>query len=205
LNSSVEESRRLALEGMAPLPPSPFRAGRREPRVVLVNGINTDGEGSIDLLGVALRRLAVEVVDVLLPRRSVVSARWGANRDARAVAQVSSPGDVVVGHSYGCLRAARAAAAVPYRAIVCVAPAMPRGFSWPSPGLVTCYYSRTDVALKAARLLLLHPFGGGSAGLEGFAQVGVHNVPCHGTAHSEYFEGALLRMLVSRVVFLLGD
>jgi len=129
------------------------------------------------------------VIDPLLPNRTMLSARWGSRRDGRALAQVSEPGDIIVGHSYGCLRAARAADVVPYRRIVCIAPAMPSNWRWPEPWKVTCFHSRDDRALIAARFLVSHPFGGGRAGLDGFDHSAVTNIPCHGCDHSDYFSG----------------
>lgn len=168
-------------------------------KIVLVNGINTNGEGNVDLLGEELRRRGLEVVDVALPVRHSVSARWGGCPDGLLVAQAAVDGDVLVAHSFGCVRAHYAHRVRDLKAIVCVAPAMSPHARWRDPARVTCYHSSRDLAVRLGARLLCHPFG--PAGVAGFSQPGVTNVR-RWCGHSGYFRGPLLLELADRVADL---
>ena len=165
-------------------------------RVVLANGIRTMGEGNVDYLRDELRLRGIEVVDVCLPKRNVITARWAASHDGYLLIAESRPGDVIVGHSFGAFRAAYAARVVPYKAIFTIAPAMPSRFDWGNnAGRVINYYSPDDRALRASRLLLLHPFGGGSGGLRGFDQVDPRRqYERPGYDHNDYFTRGLSQL-----------
>lgn len=165
--------------------------------IVLVNGIWTHGESNVDALKAPLTDAGHRVVDVALPRRGPFRARFTAARDGRTVANHSNDGDVIVAHSFGCLRAAHAAKFREYAAIICVAPAMSRHYKWPHPRRVFCYHSNTDRALKAGALLILHPFG--RAGLTGFTQEQVDNIDCWGLDHGDYFYPPFLANLAGHV------
>jgi len=165
-------------------------------RVVGVNGIGTDGSGSIDLLLSVLADRGFDVVDVKLPWRHALSARWGGCEDGLLVAQQAQDGDIVVGHSFGCLRAWNAHKVRNFRAVVCVAPAMSHTALWRYPERVHCFHSRKDWAVRIGSLLLLHPFG--PAGIRGFVQHGITNIERQ-CGHSDYFAGERLTELADYV------
>lgn len=165
-------------------------------QIVGVNGIATHGEGSIDLLLDELAQRGLDVVDVRLPLRHWISARWGGCPDGSLVAQHSRDGDVIVAHSFGCLRAWHAHKVRDYRAIVCIAPAMSKGAVWRYPERVHCFHSKKDLAIRIGARLLFHPFG--AAGTEGFTQDGIRNVRFE-CGHSDYFAGELLGEVADRV------
>ena len=169
-------------------------------RIVGVNGIATHGAGNIDLLLAAMRDRGFETVDVCLPRRHAISARWGGCKDGQIVAQESRDGDIIVGHSFGCLRAWWAHQVRDYRAIVCIAPAMGRSVKWRNPAYVHCWCSPADWAIRVGKLLLVHPFG--AAGNKGFRQPGIVNHKLRGVGHGGYFRGARLQALADSIAQL---
>lgn len=174
------------------------------PRVVGANGINTHGENNIDVLLVELECwYGLETVDVWLPKRHWFSARWGGCHDGTLIAQDSRDGDILVAHSYGCLRAWHAHQVRDYRAIVCIAPAMGKQVEWRYPQRVHCYHSDGDWAVRIGSRLLFHPFG--RAGVEGFKQLEPYgnNHDCEAT-HGSYFQGDLLRRIADHVALLAG-
>ncbi len=166
-------------------------------KVLLVNGISTHGEGNVDRLGQVLARRGMKVADLKLPKRHFVSARWGAPQDAEIILCHAEPGDIVVGHSFGCLRTAYAEKRMDFGAVFCIAPAMERGWKWRRPERVHAYCSSSDMALHAGRFLILHPFG--AAGLSGFKQNGVANHYWDELDHSDYFYGTWLDKLAAQV------
>lgn len=165
-------------------------------KVVGVNGIHTRGERNIDLLLAEVASRGCDVFDVQLPMRSWISARWGGCKDGVLVAQNSSDGDVIVAHSFGCLRAWHAHQVREYKAIVCIAPAMSESAIWRYPERVHCYHSRKDLAIRIGARLLFHPFG--AAGTDGFEQPGVHNHQAV-AGHNDYFFGELLERVASHL------
>lgn len=166
-------------------------------RVVGVNGIATHGERSIDLLLAELANRGLDVVDVQLPLRHWVSARWGGCPDGQVVAQASRDGDIIVGHSFGCLRAWNAHRFRDYRAVICIAPAMSKHAQWLYPERVYCFHSKKDLAVRIGAQLLFHPFG--AAGVSGFTQEGVTNIETR-ASHSGYFQQPLLGEVADLVV-----
>lgn len=161
-----------------------------------MNGIATDGEANIDLLLAELARRGHKVVDVKLPKRHWFSARWGGCSDGQIVAQHAQDGDIIVAHSFGCLRSWHAHQVRDFAAIVCIAPAMSDKAQWRRPERVHCFWSRKDMAVRVGARLFFHPFG--AAGSEGFSQPRVHNVK-KVAGHSDYFKGALLVELTEYV------
>ena len=107
-------------------------------RVVGVNGINTHGENNIDLLLRDLELLGIETVDVRLPKRHALSARWGGREDGDLVAAASKEGDILVAHSFGAVRAWYAHKRKEYRAIILIAPAHSKNAEWRNPSRVIC-------------------------------------------------------------------
>jgi hypothetical protein len=158
-------------------------------RIVGVNGIATHGAGSIDLLLLELAKRGHVVLDIPLPKRHALSARWGGCSDGTIIASHSRDGDVIVAHSFGCLRAWYAHQVRDYRAIICIAPAMSDAQRWRYPDRVHCLYSPKDWAIRIGARLLLHPFG--AAGSKGFEQDGITNVE-YQCGHSEYFSPSLI-------------
>lgn len=166
-------------------------------KVLLVNGISTHGEGNVDRVGDALRRRGMTVDDLRLPKRHFISARWGARSDAEIIVNRANPGDIVVAHSFGCLRAAHAERVMDFGAVFAIAAAMERNWEWRRPWIVKAYHSKDDLALHAGKFLILHPFG--RAGLDGFKQLGVHNIRWDRLDHSDYFYGVWLDRLTSAI------
>jgi len=166
-------------------------------KVIGVNGIRTHGATSTDLVLTELDRRGFDTVDVRLPWRSVFTARFGGKKDGELVADFSEPGDILVAHSFGCLRSWHAHHLVDYSLIVCIAPAMPRHAQWRHPSRVQCWFSPDDLAVRAGTFLFLHPFG--SAGTKGFLQAGVQHYAAPGSGHGDYFQGARLRVLADRI------
>lgn len=165
-------------------------------RIVGVNGIATHGERNIDVLLNVLADRGLDVVDVPLPLRHWFSARWGGAADGLHIAEHARDGDIIVGHSFGCLRAWNAHKARNFKAVVCVAPAMSHTALWRYPERVHCLHSRRDWAVRLGSLLLFHPFG--PAGVRGFTQEGVTNIEKH-CGHNGYFEGPLLYELADYI------
>ena len=158
-------------------------------KIIGVNGIATDGAGNTDVLLKRLARLGYDTVDVQLPKRHFFSARWGAKKDAQLVVDNSDDGDVVVAHSFGCLRTAFAMRRRSYRAVFLIAPAMSKNYRFPMSSTdIYAFHSREDMAIRAGALLLFHPFG--LAGRHGFNDPMVTNVHRAG-GHNSYFEEGL--------------
>lgn len=164
--------------------------------VVGVNGILTHGEGNIDLLLADMDLRGASVVDVRLPKRSWISARWGAKRDGAAIASLSPQGSVLVCHSFGAVRAFHAHKLVEYSAVVCIAPAASRNLAWRNPGRVWCYFSPSDWAVRIGSILPFHPFG--RAGNEGFSHPDSHNKQMD-SDHDDYFGGDLRKEIADQV------
>ena len=174
-------------------------------RIVGVNGIHTHGEGSIDLLLKEMQGRGFDTVDVRLPYRGALSARWGGAYDGMIVAGESEDGDVLVAHSYGCLRSWYAHKVREYKAIFCIAPAMSKYTEWQNPSRTWCYYSSADWVVRLGSWLFLHPFG--AAGYEGFAQLDPIGHNCRmRSGHSGYFDehAGLLKRIAAHVELIAG-
>lgn len=165
-------------------------------RIVGVNGILCHGEHNIDLLLDELAGRGLLVHDVHLPFRTWISARWGGCKDGQLVAQEARDGDIIVAHSFGCLRAWNAHKVRDYRAIICIAPAMSQYAEWRDPTIVYCFHSKKDLAIRIGARLLFHPFG--AAGSMGFQQAGVTNRR-FSAGHNDYFRGELLQIVADHV------
>lgn len=165
-------------------------------RIVGVNGIATHGESNIDLLLLELAQRGHVVIDVPLPKRHWFSARWGGESDGERIIRQSRNGDIVIAHSFGCLRTWYAHQVRDYKAIVCIAPAMDPGMQWRHPERVHCFHSPKDWAVRLGSILVWHPFG--PAGVRGFVQDGITNIE-RACGHNGYFEGPLLYELADYV------
>lgn len=166
-------------------------------KIVGINGINSHGDGNVDLVLHLLRLRGFETVDVRLPKRHWFSARWGGKADGRIVAHLSNEGDILVAHSYGAVRAWYAHKLREYKAIFVIAPAQSSNVIWWTPERVICYYSSIDWVISLGALLPFHPFG--RAGVEGYHQSGITNIEVQGSDHNDYFKGAPLIDIVERI------
>lgn len=165
-------------------------------RIAGANGIATDGKGSIDRLLFELAEREYVVLDIPLPKRHWFSARWGGEPDGAFIASKTRDGDMIVCHSFGCLRAWHAHQEREFSAIICIAPAMDPDARWRYPDRVHCFHSEKDWAVRLGSALALHPFG--PAGVIGFSQNEVTNVE-YDCGHSDYFSSALLPGVIDYV------
>ena len=150
----------------------------------------------MDLLGDRLRP-DHHVIDVILPRRNFIGARWPKNArfDAKlifqATAHVDEPLDVIA-HSYGAYRALLAAERRHFRTLWLFRPACNDNYKLdkiPNAPVIYCFYSRQDMAVRIGSWLPFHPFG--RAGTHGMADPGVYNVESQGR-HSDDFYPPLI-------------
>ncbi len=138
-------------------------------KLISIPGIHSDGTGTTDKLGYRLEALGYDFLDLDLPRRNAFNARWKAKKDAKRIIEVSEPGDVLIAHSFGCLRSAYAMREIDYLAVFMFRPAMSKSWKFPEGNTsIHCIYSRQDYAILAGAKLLWfwHPFG--MAGFNGF-------------------------------------
>lgn len=129
--------------------------------------------------------------------------RWRNEQATRRIRPFVRDGDVLIGHSNGCLVAWELIeAGVRPGAVICIQPALRRDTPWP-PGLpVLCLYNDRDWAVILGRawgrfISVANPFrerhGWGAAGRYGFDQAGITNRdtrrgPCPAEGHSGIFE-----------------
>ena len=167
-------------------------------RIIGVNGINTHGDSNIDLVLEGLEDLGWDIRDVNLPKRHTISAYWGAEGDSDLIVRDSEPGDILVAHSFGCLRAAYAAQKQDYAAMFLIAPAMSRDYQFSRPKSVYCFCSADDWVVTLGSWIPFHPFG--KAGTKGFDQLWAYGqnffLP---SDHNDYFSEPYLGDLVSRI------
>jgi hypothetical protein len=158
-------------------------------KIIGVNGIASTGEGTTDKALSELRYRGFETLDLNQPIRHTWSARYHAHEDAMDIVSVAEAGDVVVAHSYGCLKTALAARVVAFKAIFLFRPAMSRWHRFSGVSRETkiyCIYSPQDyTVLMGALLRFKHPFG--LAGARGFKSPYVQNMRSHGS-HSHDFK-----------------
>lgn len=110
--------------------------------------------------------------------------------NARTVQELErevQPGDVVIGHSNGCLIAWELSRRVHLGAVVCINPALRRDTLWSSDTPVLCLHNSTDWVVQLGRwwgrltsLGGIRPHGWGAAGRYGFDPQ--ENVACWDTA-----------------------
>lgn len=153
--------------------------------IVGVNGINTHGAGNVDLILREMQKRDLDVVDVYLPMRHWMSARWGGKQDGRIIANMAEDGDVLVCHSFGAVRSYYAHTHRDFKAIVCIAPACSTDLDWRHPNRVWCYYSPSDWVVRLGSYLPVHVFG--RAGIQGFSHPAVTNVKVD-SDHDDYFD-----------------
>lgn len=158
-------------------------------KIHVVNGIRSHGIQNIDRLKEPLEKLGYEVYDPQLPKRGFTARfKKSAVTDAKIIANNAHDGDVVIGHSYGGERIAEASLLINFSLIILFRAAIEvdREFGGDCP--IVCVHSATDMALRAGRLMIKHPFG--EAGLHGMADPRVVNVQSYGD-HNEDFESRL--------------
>lgn len=166
-------------------------------RIVLVNGINTHGEGNVDRFIEPLTQLGHEVIDIPLPKRHAFSARWGAKKDAGLIYRNTEQYDAVIAHSFGCLRSLVAAERRRFSHMFLFRPALSRDYNLANIAgtpKIHCMYSKQDTAVRIGSYLLCHPFG--KAGTHGMTDPAVYNYKSTG-GHSNDFETPLLDHWVS--------
>lgn len=162
-------------------------------RVLGVNGIFTQGQGSTDLMLGQLTPLAYESVDVAIPVRDVYACRFDDVNaaDAWRVLCKHKPGDVVVAHSRGALvvHYAMQTGLTNFSHVFLFAPAMESDVVWPAGAEhIHVIHNPDDPALKAGTLLLNHPFGDlGLTGYDGPPDPRITNFEWRYPGHSCYF------------------
>lgn len=161
-----------------------YPKGSVKPRIVGVNGIWSHGEENIDLLLYELNKLGYPIIDVFNDNSGPFRARFSAKKDAKEVIRVSQDGDILIAHSYGCLKAAYAMQQIKYAQVYMFRPAMSRKWKAPQGTITTCIYSKNDLAILVGSWLLFHPFG--AAGRKGFDDSNILNIQSTG-GHSEDF------------------
>lgn len=178
-------------------------------KIIGVNGINTHGAGNTDVMLAELQKLGYDVLDVHLPKRHFITARWGAAKDAEAIHQFAEDGDVIVAHSFGCLRAAKAmeiarSEGLKYSTVFMFRPAMSRHYRF--NGLardtdVYCFFSYDDIPIMIGSWLIGHPFG--AAGRAGFSDPSVINMRSAGDHNADF--DARLQRNVEFIDYVLQD
>jgi hypothetical protein len=160
---------------------------RPDMKIITVPGIESRGVKSTDRIGRAMKELGYDTHDIDQPVRSAWGARWKAEKDAKDIIHYSNDGDVIIAHSYGCLKASIAMRGVNFLAAFLFRPAMSRWQKFPQyqKTKTFCIYSKQDYTILGGSLLLFHPFG--LAGFKGFRSPFVTNMKSHG-AHSDDFK-----------------
>lgn len=156
-------------------------------KILGVNGIRTHGKTTTDRLLFELEKLGHNVLDINQPIRHAWGARFKVRKDAKAIIKVANDGDVLLAHSYGCMKAARAMRGINFKAVFLFRPAMGRYHDFPGwhDTEIYCIHSRGDLAVWAGGFLLFHPFG--LAGVFGFKDNLVQNIRSSG-GHSADFK-----------------
>ena len=168
-------------------------------KILGVNGIWTHGEGNIDKLLRVFAWKDYKVKDIRNKKRGPFWARFKADNDAAEILKHSHPGDVVLAHSYGCLKALEAAKYLKYKALFLIAPAAERDYDMSKIDPETkiyCFHSPKDYTIWLGSFLVLHPFG--LAGVKGFTDPRVNNIEYNGD-HGHYFHGETLHRLANYI------
>lgn len=172
-------------------------------RFIGINGINTHGESNTDVVLSELSARGYDTVDVRLPKRHTITASFGAKPDAlRYIVPILEKDDILVAHSFGCLRAAHAIREYGYiKAAFLIAPAMSHRWEFPDPSKVFAFCSTDDWIVSLGSKIPGHPFGyAGTAGFNQLAPIG-HNYHWQ-SDHDDYFSEPLLSKLTDKIVSL---
>jgi hypothetical protein len=155
-------------------------------KIIGVNGILTHGEANVDLMLEALENEGFPTLDLPLPKVGPLRARWQAKQDAKAIMEVAEPDDILLAHSFGCLRSYHALKeGLKVRHVYMFRPAMGRGVEFAPYWPVTCFYSKDDHTVRAGSYLIAHPFG--QAGVKGFKSPHVRNVRSTGSHNADFY------------------
>lgn len=159
-------------------------------RIVLANGIATDGDGNVDRFRAPLEAAGHEIEDVLFPVRHFWSARWPRtiNRDAQQLYQATEQYDAVIAHSFGCLRTLVCAERRRFSHIFLFRPALAQDYDLSriaGTPKIYCIHSMQDTAIRIGSWLPFHPFG--RAGTHGMLDPAVINKTSSG-GHNADFE-----------------
>lgn len=187
-------------------------------RIILVHGIRTHGDDSIDRLDARLTELGHTVDQYEYPKRRAIQVYLPSVRrhDAAALVSFMRPGDHVIAHSYGgliwqeaiklgakwskCFLFSPAATSDKFKAYGQKKGAYPRS----SFDELHVVYNPEDKALEWGALMPFHPFGKlGYRGYAGPQDDRIRNVrgfaTGHGRNHSHYFQGDRLDKWVSYI------
>ncbi|MFA5495177.1 MAG: hypothetical protein WC247_10400 [Porticoccaceae bacterium] len=146
----------------------------------LIHGFNVSDGGS-DSIGKLAPFFALEGIDVIDHNYGWVGLlrlRWRNRKATRRILPHIAPGDILVGHSNGCLVCWELLeAGAPAGAVICIQPALRRDCPWPTHVPVLCLYNPADWIVSLGRLWgrfisVANPIsrrhGWGAAGRHGF-------------------------------------
>lgn len=171
-------------------------------KVITINGINTHGQSSTDLMLGRLNTMGWDTHDFNYKHTNVLTARWNRKKAAKKLLNEMEPGDCAVAHSFGCavlFEALRMGAE--FKTIFLFSPAMSHAVTMPYHSCKDAYvvYHPGDKAIKMGAKLVFHVFGKmGIIGYGGPMDRRVVNVSIPGDEsldphkHSDYFRGVLL-------------
>lgn len=151
------------------------------PRVILLHGFNVkdDGAGSILKLAPFLEAAGFRVKRFRYGFFFLLRVRFLVERFARVLADMSEPGDIVIGHSNGCLMAMIAAEhGATFAQMVFINPALDNDTPLPPHvGHLTIWHSPSDWVVRVARLLFAHRWGDmGAVGYRGKADARITSI-----------------------------
>ena len=180
------------------------------PTIVSSYGIHNGRKSATDAVLRRMEALDYPTKDPELAYRWALTAWFFVRRDAREVRDVLRDGDVMVCHSYGCLRGTLGARmaykqGTRVKVLFLIAPAMSKDFRFdmlPPDITVVCLYSKDDVAVKWGARWPFHAFG--SAGNVGFTDERVININFDGRDHGDYFNEPDLSTCVDMLHSLLS-
>lgn len=172
-------------------------------RIAGINGINTDGRSSTDLLLASLADEGYETIDVEYPHTRFWNAGWRNTQLDRAsrIMEQTQNGDAVVAHSFGCLLTRRAMQlGREFSYVFLFSPADASDTYYPISGAKEIFviFNLHDKAIRLGGLLPNHDFGAlGRYGYRGPRDPRIENVPMPSfrtgsSNHGPYFEGEQL-------------
>jgi pimeloyl-ACP methyl ester carboxylesterase len=179
-------------------------------RAHLIHGFRIR-DGGAETVGRLAPYVSNGQVEAKLHNYGYVSLLGLRRRNEKAVEKINrrvDEGDVLVGHSNGCLIAWELVkAGVKPAAVICVQPALRRDTIWPEDLPVLCVYNEDDRIVTLGRwwsrfVSVANPWqdrhGWGAAGRHGFDQASVTNIstlvgPTPAEGHSEIFKQPALQ------------
>ena len=167
-------------------------------KVLGANGIWSTGEGSTDkVLELLSEKYHYTTLDINSKIRNPFTARYKALEDASKIIEKAEDGDIIIAHSYGCLKALEAGKAIDFSHIFLLGAAVDQHYDLTGIDSYTRIwnlYSKGDWAVRFGSWLALHPFG--KAGVRGFSSKRAVNVERKG-GHNSYFKGSDLHTNVN--------